>query len=89
MSVDVSPDGAPTRLTRDATDHFEYDPTWSRDGKNIAFVSWDDQELAHVQSVRASGGQSTRVTNQAGHYHSPRAGQYRSQWRKGTYTRDR
>ncbi len=66
------PDGTPKRLTRDATDHFEYDPTWSRDGKSIAFITWDDQALAHVHRVRSSGGQSTRLTRQAGHYHSPR-----------------
>ena len=66
------PDGAPRRLTRDATDHFEYDPSWSRDGRNIVFVTWDDQELAHVHRVRASGGKSTRLTRQPGHYHGPR-----------------
>ncbi|MGI9247916.1 MAG: DPP IV N-terminal domain-containing protein, partial [Woeseiaceae bacterium] len=66
------PDGQPTRLTRDATDHFEYDPTWSRDGRIIAFITWDDQELANVHRVRASGGKSTRVTVRPGHYHGPR-----------------
>ncbi len=48
------PDGLPKRLTSDAEDHFEYDPTWSRDGKSIAFISWDDEKLAHVHRVRAS-----------------------------------
>ena len=40
------PDGEVLRLTRDATDHFEYDPSWSRDSKMIAFITWDDTELA-------------------------------------------
>ena len=66
------PGGQPRRLTRDAMDHFEYDPSWSRDGKNIAFITWDDQELAHVHRVRATGGKSTRLTRQPGHFHGPR-----------------
>ena len=66
------PNGQAKRLSSDATDHFEYDPTWSRDGRNIAFITWDDQELAHVHRVRASGGKSTRLTRKPGHYHGPR-----------------
>jgi len=66
------PGGQLRRLTRDAMDHFEYDPSWSRDGKNIAFITWDDQELAHVHRVRATGGKSTRLTRQPGHFHGPR-----------------
>ncbi len=72
LYVKQLPDGTPRRLTRDATDHFEYDPSWSRDGRSVAFVTWDDQELAHVHRVRASGGRSTRLTSQPGHYHGPR-----------------
>jgi len=64
--------GRTKRLTSDATDHFEYDPTWSRDGRNVAFITWDDEELAHVHRVRASGGKSTRLTRRPGHYHGPR-----------------
>ncbi len=72
LYVKTLPDGEAKRLTRDATDHFEYDPSWSRDGRNIAFVTWDDKELAHVHRVRASGGKSTRLTRNPGHYHGPR-----------------
>ena len=66
------PNGAAKRATNDAADHFEYDPTWSRDGRSIAFVTWDDEELAHVHKVRASGGRSTRLTRKPGHFHGPR-----------------
>ena len=66
------PDGQPRRLTRDADGHFEYDPSWSRDGRDIVFITWDDIELAHVHRVRASGGRSVRLTRQPGHYHAPR-----------------
>jgi len=66
------PDGNVRRLTRDTEDHFEYDPSWSRDGKHIAFITWDDQELANVHRVRSTGGRSVRLTRQPGHFHAPR-----------------
>jgi len=66
------PDGKSKLLTRDARDHFEYDPTWSRDGRRIAFLTWDDKELANVHSVSASGGRSKRLTKTPGHYYGPR-----------------
>ena len=66
------PDGEAKLLTRDPRDHFEYDPTWSRDGRRIAFITWDDKELANVHSVSAGGGRSKRLTKTPGHYHGPR-----------------
>jgi len=72
LYVKALPNGEAKRLTRDASDHFEYDPSWSRDGRNITFITWDDEELAHVHTVKASGGKSKRVTQQPGHYHGPR-----------------
>ena len=53
------PEGAPKRLTSDVNEHFEYDPSWSRDGRTITFITWDDQELANVHSVRSSGGRAS------------------------------
>ena len=47
------PDGRPLRLTGDEGRHFEYDPSWSRDGKSIVFVTWSDGSLGQVhQSQR-------------------------------------
>jgi imidazolonepropionase-like amidohydrolase/Tol biopolymer transport system component len=66
------PDGRPVRLTGDEGRHFEYDPSWSRDGKNIVFVTWSDDSLGQVHSVRARGGVSKRLTRNPGHYHGPR-----------------
>jgi imidazolonepropionase-like amidohydrolase/Tol biopolymer transport system component len=72
LYVKELPNGTPQRLTRDASDHFEYDPSWSRDGRRIAFVSWSDEGLGNIHTVRANGGRSTRLTPSPGHYHGPR-----------------
>lgn len=66
------PDGAPRRLTRDDGDQFEYDPSWSRDGKRVVFVTWNDQRLGQLHSVSAGGGRSEALTRKPGHYHAPR-----------------
>ncbi len=66
------PDGEPRRLTQDAADHFEYDPSWSRDGRSITFIAWDDEALGSVRTVSARGGRSRSVTDTPGHYHGPR-----------------
>lgn len=66
------PNGTPKRLTRDDDSTFEYDPTWSRDGNSVAFISWNDEELGHIHQVRARGGKSRRLTETPGHFHGPR-----------------
>lgn len=65
------PSGTPQRLTRDADDHFELFPSWSRDSRWIVFVTWDDQELGSLRKVRASGGRSTTLSREPGHYAEP------------------
>ncbi len=64
--------GGPRLLTSDARDHFEFFPSWSRDGRRIVFVAWDDETLGHIHSVPARGGKSTRLTQRPGHYLAPR-----------------
>lgn len=65
-------DGEPRRLTNDSDDHFEMYPSWSRNGKWIVFATWDDQKLGSVRKVRASGGRSTKLSDEPSHYVSPR-----------------
>jgi len=71
LHIRALPNGKPKPLTSDDNDHFEYAPSWSRDGRNIVFVAWNDQTLGQIHSVKASGGRSKRLTRQPGHYHAP------------------
>lgn len=64
------PDGAPRRLTRQS-DHFEYYPSWSRDGKWIVYTSWDDEALGAVRIAPAKGGEGRVVTRRPGHFVEP------------------
>ena len=72
LYVKELPDGEPRPLTRDDTGRFELFPSWSRDGRDIVYVAWDDAALGHVHSVRAAGGRSRRLTEAPGHYRAPR-----------------
>jgi imidazolonepropionase-like amidohydrolase/Tol biopolymer transport system component len=64
------PHGAPRRLTRQ-NDHFEFYPSWSRDGKSIVYVTWDDQQLGSVRVAPAAGGAGRVLTPRPGHYVEP------------------
>ena len=61
--------GAPRRLTN-STD-FEFYPDWSRDGKQIVYVSWNDKDAGRVKVIPAGGGNGRAVTADAGHYVEP------------------
>ncbi len=67
---DLAAGGAPRRLTRQ-TSHDEYYPTWSRDGKSIAYTTWSDADYGTVRVVSASGGEGKVITAQPGHYLEP------------------
>jgi len=64
--------GTPRRLTSGGGDELELFPTWSRDGRTIAFVAWTDAGLGRIRTVTASGGSARDVTTQPGHYARPR-----------------
>ncbi len=64
------PDGKPRRLTAQ-DDHFEFYPSFSRDGKWIAYVTWNDETLGSVRVVSAAGGEGRRLTDAPGHYLEP------------------
>jgi imidazolonepropionase-like amidohydrolase/Tol biopolymer transport system component len=65
------PSGTAHRLTRQ-TDHFEFYPAWSHDGKWIVYTTWNDQTFGAVRVVAATGGDDgSVVTQNPGHYIEP------------------
>lgn len=62
--------GKARRLTKD-DDVFEHYPAFSRDGKQIAFTTWNDETLGSVRVVPAKGGKARTVSPQPGHYAEP------------------
>jgi Tol biopolymer transport system component/imidazolonepropionase-like amidohydrolase len=65
------PSGEPRRLTIQDR-HFEFCPSYSRDGKFIVYTTWDDAKLATVRvaSTDASA-ENWSVTSEPGHYGAP------------------
>lgn len=65
------PDGEPKRLTKQ-TEHFEFYPNWSRDGKSLTYVSWHDKNLDAVHVIKADGSGDKVLTDKPGKYLEPR-----------------
>lgn len=66
---DVS-SGKTKRLTKQNSVD-EYYPSFSRDGKYIAYTTWDDVKLGSVKVVRSRGGKSKTISTEPGHYINP------------------
>ncbi len=62
--------GKAKRLTSTKIDR-EVFPAWSRDGKRIVYVAWQDQKLAQIKTVSATGRSSKTVTKNPGHFSRP------------------
>jgi len=65
------PNGQPRRLTRQV-DNFEFFPSFSRDGKELVFVTWNDERLGSVRKLDLASGRETLVTQAPGKYLAPR-----------------
>lgn len=65
------PDGKMSRLTELGNDIEEIYPQWSRDGKNIVFTTWNDQDQGTVQVISAKGGKVKQLTTEPGKYVEP------------------
>lgn len=63
--------GAARRLVRGDEAELELFPSWSRDGRTIAYVGWTDRGLGRIRTVAAAGGAAREVTSQPGHYARP------------------
>jgi imidazolonepropionase-like amidohydrolase/Tol biopolymer transport system component len=64
------PNGTPRRLTNDES-RFELHPTFAPDGRTIAYITWSDDELGAVWTVRTDGKNPRQVTTRPGHYVEP------------------
>lgn len=64
------PAGTPRRLTADDA-HFELYPSFSRDGRSVVYIAWDDRELASIRIASVAAGSSRTVTTKPGHYVEP------------------
>ncbi len=64
------PNGKPKRLTKQKS-QFELNPSFSRDGKKIVYVTWDDQKLGQVRVVSSRGGKGKTITREPGKYVEP------------------
>ncbi len=63
------PNGTPKRITN-GTD-FESEPSFSPDGKEIVYVTWNDLNLGSVRKISVNGGNSTQLTSDKGSYRTP------------------
>lgn len=61
--------GKPQRLTKQS-EHFEFFPQFSADGKNIVYTTWHDQKLGTVRLSNLKG-KSKVISSKPGHFINP------------------
>lgn len=66
--MDAAAGAKPQRLTNQTVGEFM--PTWSPDGRYIAFVTWT-REGGHIYRVPSNGGQAEQLTRRAAYYSYP------------------
>ncbi len=64
------PSGTPQRLTS-STD-FEYEPSFSPDGKEIIYVTWNDEQTGSILKMNLSDKKITKLSNEKGIFRTPR-----------------
>ncbi|MDE3273958.1 amidohydrolase family protein [Pseudoalteromonas sp. SSM20] len=62
--------GQVRRLTKQ-NDHFEFFPSFSRDGKRIVYATWDDSEQGTIRVVSTRSGRGKEVVETKGKYVEP------------------
>jgi len=63
------PNGKPNRVTN--SQEFEYEPAFSPDGKQLVYISWNDELKGAVNVVDLATKNITRLTADRGLYYSP------------------
>lgn len=64
------PNGLPERLTSQ-TEHLEFEPAFSSDGRSIAFVSWNDEQKGAIWKMDFPGGKPVKLTDGPGIFRTP------------------
>ncbi len=64
------PKGEPVRI--DTMKLFQYDPSFSPDGKKLVYVSWNDELKGAINTIDLTTKQVTRITVDKGFYYTPR-----------------
>ena len=65
------PDALPQRLTT-RSDAFEYQPSFSADGKKLLYTTWNDAKQGAIVERDLASGNERVLTTQPGFYYSPR-----------------
>jgi Tol biopolymer transport system component/imidazolonepropionase-like amidohydrolase len=63
------PNGTPQRITNGKD--FEFEPSFSADGKNLLYVTWNDENTGAINTIPLVGGQSKKLTQSKGIYRTP------------------
>lgn len=63
------PNGKPQRLTTD--EHFEFEPAFSPDGKNLVYVSWEDENMGAIWKMNLASGAKEKLSTEKGIYRTP------------------
>ncbi|WP_446654105.1 amidohydrolase family protein [Blastomonas sp.] len=63
--------GTAQLLVSNGGSDFELFPSFSRDGSQIVYVSWDDARLGELRVVSAAGGEARTISRTPGHYRRP------------------
>ncbi len=70
LYVMAYPGGTPKRLTN--ADHTEAQPAWSPDGKQLAYVTWNEKEGGSIYKINANGkGKPAKVTIEKAIFQDP------------------
>jgi imidazolonepropionase-like amidohydrolase/Tol biopolymer transport system component len=70
------PNGTPQRISN-GKDHdyqqagFEFDPSFSPDGKRIVYVTWNDANAGALYKVNLTGGTPVKISNEKAIYRTP------------------
>ncbi|WP_372917739.1 amidohydrolase, partial [Salegentibacter sp.] len=63
------PNGKPQRITKN--EEFEFEPAFSPDGKEIAYVTWTDEGMGTLMKVGLNGRNPQKLTSEKGIFRNP------------------